>query len=180
MMALVGGAKANEVEYPSIAKSIAYAIEGNFTIWEAAMATQSTGQPYSYMLGCLDYHTNETYAQWSNRQRAQTALVGFDYNGPAMADYRFLQYPKWPAKVVNPPKPLDIADAVPALLAHHADYCRQSCETGSRRSSPASNKTIVLYNKALSELRNALNDSKLCSRVETLLAAMALSVIQVI
>lgn len=45
MMALVGGAMENEV--------------GNFTIWKTAMATQSTGQPYSYRLGCLDYHTTK-------------------------------------------------------------------------------------------------------------------------
>jgi pimeloyl-ACP methyl ester carboxylesterase len=106
----------NQFKYPIIAKAIAEAVKGNFSAWQTPINTQRTGISYSYMLGCLDSYTNETYDQWANRQRAQVALVGYDYSGITMPDARFLQCPKWPAEVVNPPKPLDIANASAPIL----------------------------------------------------------------
>jgi pimeloyl-ACP methyl ester carboxylesterase len=117
IMSTIAGQMENELNHPIIAKTIAQAVIGNFTAWQAPIDTQRTGVSYSYKLGCLDSYTNETYAQWSNRQRAQAALVGYDYSGVTMPDARFLQCPKWPAKVVNSPKPLDIANtSAPILL----------------------------------------------------------------
>jgi hypothetical protein len=70
--------------------------------------------------------------------------------------------------------------AVPALLAHHADYCRTSNNNADARQISLASKAIPLYNKALSELRMALDDPKQCSRTETLLAVMILAILQVI
>lgn len=105
--------------YPFMAKGIANAIEGNFTYFSVPTLTEDTDSAYSYMLGCLDFYTNETYQQWADRRQAQTTLVGFDYNGITMADTRFLQCSKWPAEVVNPPQPLPIeSTSAPILLVN--------------------------------------------------------------
>ena len=68
--------------------------------------------------------------------------------------------------------------AVPVFLAHHADY-RQKFRGDSSDQLLRATRTIVLYNKALSKLYDALDDPDLCSRVETLLAVMVLSIIEV-
>jgi pimeloyl-ACP methyl ester carboxylesterase len=119
MLGQIGSSIQHEPEWPAMAKSIAAAVQGNFTAWLSATSTSETSQSFSYQLGCLDYYSNETYDQWANRREAEVALSGYDYNGPSMAASRFLQCPKWPAPIVNPPKPLDIANtSAPVLLVN--------------------------------------------------------------
>jgi hypothetical protein len=110
----------HEYLWPTIAESIAEAARGNFTAWLSATgAASETSSTYSYQIGCLDYYSNETYDQWANRREAAVSLSGYDYYGPSMASARFLKCPIWPAPVVNPPKPLNIANtSAPVLLVN--------------------------------------------------------------
>lgn len=97
-------------------------------------------------------------------------------------DFRY--HPAWawgywltflPARIGQSPA---LDSAVIALLASHTDLCQKS--TNIQPSGPlVPNELIALYNKALSHLRDALNDSNMCSRVEILLAVMVLAIIQV-
>jgi hypothetical protein len=105
--------------YPAIARGIAEAKNDNVTVWETPANMQATSPDFSYMLGCMDWHTNETFEQWSNRQMARVAFVGYDYTGVTMPDTRFRRCGKWPAPVVNLPQPLGIANtSAPILLVN--------------------------------------------------------------
>ena len=72
------------------------------------------------MIACNDWYTNETYAEFANRQRAEKALSGGNYTGATAVSWWMIYCPKWPAKVIDPPKPLDIANTLAPILLVNA------------------------------------------------------------
>ena len=119
LLSAFGGQLDYTSSFPDLARGIAQAAKGNFTGLASPIQTAETSSQFSFMIACNDWYTNETYAEFANRQKAEQALSCGDYNG-ATAESKWMIYcPKWPTEVVNPPKPLNIANtSAPVLLVN--------------------------------------------------------------
>ncbi|KIW84329.1 hypothetical protein Z517_03579 [Fonsecaea pedrosoi CBS 271.37] len=109
--------------FPSLAQAITEMAQGNYSVLAAPIVTEETSSAWSFMIGCNDWSTNETYVDFANRLIAERELTGApeggDYVGATAWDLWMLYCPRWPTAVSNPPKPLDIANtSAPVLLVN--------------------------------------------------------------
>ncbi|KAJ9607145.1 hypothetical protein H2200_008217 [Cladophialophora chaetospira] len=107
----------HEYNWPAVATWIAESAQGNVTGFAMPVFTETSLN--SPAIACSDWLTNETYAQFPDRERMAASFSSGNFEGGTGMRAWATYCSKWPIPVVNPPARSEIANtSAPILLVN--------------------------------------------------------------
>lgn len=116
----LGSGIEHEVSYPAMVQRIAEAASGNLTAWVYPLPVPEELDDYSLRaIWCNDWIQPTTYAEFIGILDATRALSNLSFIPPTAINTMMPVCLKWPARVVDPPAPLNITGtSAPILLVN--------------------------------------------------------------